>query len=79
MTTTCPDCTQAALTAWHGFRGGCTSCAARAVSRGQNYAASRTAGMQTRRYRAELEQFGVTHDDATRAAKADHLQRETTS
>ena len=31
---TCPDCTQARASMWHGYRSGCAECRARAVARG---------------------------------------------
>jgi hypothetical protein len=73
---TCPDCTAAAESAWHGFTHGCPGCAARAVSRGPNYRESHAAGKQTRKYRAELEMLGVSHQQVLEAAAADALGKE---
>lgn len=75
----CEDCRQAALTVWHSFRANCPGCAARAVARGPNYRRARDAGKQDRRYRSELEQYGVTHGEVKAAAQADQLQREVRS
>ena len=72
----CADCVQATLTAWHAFRAGCPGCAARAVSRGPNFARCRALGAQDRRYRDELELLKVTHAQVIEAAKADQLARE---
>lgn len=74
---TCTACDRAA-TEPHSpyFRNGCQGCAARAVSRGKNFFDSRRAGQQTRRYRMELEQFKVTHDQVLAAWKADATNRE---
>lgn len=72
----CPDCAQAAQVMHHGFRAGCRGCCARAISRGINFHDSRKAGAQTRRYRWELEQFGVSHAEALAAFEADALNRE---
>jgi hypothetical protein len=75
----CPDCTRSAAELWHGFTHGCPGCAARAVSRGPNYRESHAAGKQTRKYRDELQQFGVSHQQVIDAAAADALTKETTS
>jgi len=69
----CADCTQATLTTWHGFTMGCKGCAARAVSRGPNFARARAEGKQDRRYRDELQLVDVTHGQVLEAAKADVL------
>ncbi|QAZ38444.1 hypothetical protein C1M51_02855 [Methylibium sp. Pch-M] len=73
---TCPDCTRSAAELWHGFRGQCPGCAARAVARGPNYRESHGAGRLTSKYRAELELLGVTHDQVKAAAAGDALGRE---
>lgn len=70
----CSDCVQATLTSWHGFTARCLGCAARAVARGVNYSAARKQGAQTRLYRAELELYGVTHEQVREAAKVDQLE-----
>ena len=70
---TCPDCTQSAARDWHGFTADCPGCAARAVARGPNYRESRVAGVQTSKYRAELDLLKVTHEEVKAAAKADAL------
>lgn len=67
----CGACVKAALTVSHEFHAGCPGCAARAVSRGPNFARCRKEGAQDRRYRAELEQFGVTHDQVREQAAKD--------
>lgn len=72
----CKDCLKAAVVEWHGFSAGCQGCAARAVSRGPNYRASRTAGSLTPRYREELALLGVTHDEVKAARAADALGKE---
>lgn len=74
---TCTACDRAA-TEPHSpyFRNGCQSCAARAVSRGQNYHQSKKAGQQTRLYRMELDQFKVTHQQVQEAWQADASNRQ---
>ena len=74
--TDCPDCTSATTQPWHGFRHGCQGCAARAVSRGINFASSRARGQQTRLYREELQLLGVTHADVLQAARVDAVNKE---
>lgn len=69
----CADCVKAKLGPWHGFTALCNGCAARAVARGPNYAASRKEGVLTRLYRAELELLGVTHDQVREVAKLDRV------
>lgn len=69
----CPDCVKATLGPWHGFTGGCKGCAARALSRSPDFARVRKAGMLDRAYRAALELYGVTHEQAREAAKTDAL------
>lgn len=71
----CEDCDTAAKEPHHGFRANCKGCAARAVSRGPNWRRVRDAGMQDRRYRAELELLGVTHEAVREAAAADRLNQ----
>lgn len=74
---TCPDCTQAAITEWHGFRADCDSCKARAMARSPHYRRCRDAGQQDRAYRQMLQQFGLTHEQVRTAALADvQCQRE---
>jgi hypothetical protein len=73
----CGNCVHAKLGPWHGFSANCLGCAARAVARGPNYRRCRDAGMQDRRYRAELEQFKLTHDQVREAAKVDQVESET--
>lgn len=48
-----------------------SDCAARAVSRGVNFHDSKKAGKQTARYRMELEQFGLTHQEVLAAREVD--------
>lgn len=72
----CADCTNAAAKPWHGFSAGCLGCAARAVSRGPNYREAQKEGRQTRKYRGECEQLGVTHQQVLEAVRVDALQRE---
>lgn len=74
---TCPACQSAAAQPHCAmFRNGCQGCAARAVSRGKNFFESKKAGQQTRLYRMELDQFGVTHQQVLDAWKADASNRE---
>lgn len=73
---TCEDCTTASQEPHHGFKAGCPGCCARAISRGLNYFESLKQGQQTRRYRAELQQFGMTHQQVKDAAQADVMRRE---
>ncbi len=68
---TCPDCTQAAITEWDVFRGDCLGCRARGVARGPHYRRCRDAGAQDRAYRQMLQQFGLTHEQVRAAAQAD--------
>lgn len=77
---TCTACDRAA-TEPHSpyFRNGCPGCAARAVSRGKNFFESKKAGQQTRLYRMELDQFGVTHQQVLEAWKADASSRQEAS
>lgn len=72
----CPDCTTAAQRMHHGFSAGCKGCAARAVSRGPNYRRARDSGRQDWKYRAELENLGVTHEQVREAARVDALGKE---
>lgn len=76
MTEPCADCVQAVLGPWHGFTHNCPGCAARAVSRGPNFAKSRAEGTQTRRYRDELDLLKVTHSQVVAAAAADRIHHE---
>ena len=69
----CPDCAKAAAGVWHGFRAGCQGCCARATARGPNFARVRTTGSQDRQYRAQLQQFGLTHEQVKAAAAADFI------
>jgi len=72
MPSDCSACTEASTTPHSGaFRAGCRGCAARAVSRGVNFHDSKKAGKQTARYRMELEQFGLTHQEVLAAREAD--------
>lgn len=71
----CPACTKAAERLTGVFQAGCKGCAARAVSRGPNFRRARDSGYQDRKYRGELEQFGVTHDQVKAAAAADFEQQ----
>lgn len=72
MPSDCSACTEASTTPHSGaFRAGCRGCAARAVSRGVNFHDSKKAGKQTGRYRMELEQFGLTHQEVLEAREAD--------
>lgn len=72
MPSDCPACTEAKTVPHSGaFRAGCQGCAARAVSRGVNFYDSKKAGKQTARYRMELEQFGLTHQEVLEAREAD--------
>jgi hypothetical protein len=68
---TCIDCTEAAKRPWHGFRFGCQECAARAISRGPNFRRCRDAGRLDRKYQAELDLLGCTHDQVKAAYAAD--------
>jgi hypothetical protein len=67
----CPDCTQAAITEWHGFRADCEVCKARAMARSPQFRRCRDAGAQDRAYRQMLQQFGLTHEQVRTAAQAD--------
>lgn len=72
MPSDCPACTEAKTVPHSGsFRAGCRGCAARAVSRGVNFHDSKKAGKQTARYRMELEQFGLTHQEVIAAREVD--------
>ena len=70
----CPDCLTSAAKPHHGFQAGCLGCAARAVSRGPNYRESQKEGRQTWKYRAELAEMGVSHEQVRTAATADALR-----
>jgi len=67
----CEDCTKAATQVWHGFTMGCQGCCARATARGPNFHRVRTTGSQDRPYRAQLQQFGLTHEQVKAAALND--------
>lgn len=53
---------------------GCVGCCARAAARSPEFHESRTSGTQTRKYRALLEQFKLTHDQVRQAAASDALK-----
>lgn len=72
---TCPACDIAHRELSHEFRANCPGCAARAVARGQNFRRVRDAGRLDRKYQAELDLVGVTHDQVKAAAANDFLQR----
>lgn len=74
----CRDCDQAAGRRWHGFTSGCLGCAARAVGRGLNYREAQAEGRQTRKYRGECEQLGVTHQQVLEAVRLDAGQKAAT-
>lgn len=76
MSSDCPECIAAAAAPHWTFRGDCKGCAARAVARGPNFRDSRVKGAQTRRYRDELTQFGVTHDEVRAAHAVDAEAKE---
>ena len=68
---TCQDCQLATERLHHGYRSGCKGCTARAVARGPDFFRCRKAGKQDQKYRQLLASVGVTHEDATAAAKID--------
>lgn len=70
---TCNDCLKAAQKQHHGFAMDCRGCCARAIARGPNYREAKQAGRQTIKYRGELTQFGMSHEDVLKAAAADKL------
>jgi hypothetical protein len=72
----CADCVASIERAHWGFRAECTGCAARSVSRGQNFFDSDRRGVQTRRYRDELALLGVTHEQVKAARAADFAAKE---
>lgn len=69
----CNDCLLATQKAHHGFAADCRGCCSRAIARGPNYREAKSAGRQTPKYRGELTQFGMTHDEVQKAAAADKL------
>jgi hypothetical protein len=74
---TCDACEAAHRKVWHIFHAGCKGCAARAVARGPNFHEARQTGRGGWRYRAELQQFGLTHEEVKAEAALDVLhQRE---
>lgn len=76
MSSDCLACMEADRTPhWGMFVAGCPGCKARAVSRGINFHESCKAGKQTARYRMELDQFGVTHQQVLDAYAADASNR----
>lgn len=72
---TCPACAAAAEGPHHSFRYGCLGCAAREVARGPHYHRCGATGVQDRQYRAQLEQFGVTHQAVREQAQSDQLKQ----
>lgn len=71
--TDCAACAEARAQVSHLFQHGCKGCAARAVSRGQNFRDWLQHEVKTRRYQAELDMFEVTHEDVLAARAADVL------
>lgn len=76
----CPACTKAAQESCHDFELGCTGCAARMIARShQKHDAANTHRgdpdyhVKRNRYRALLEQFGVTHEQVLEQARTDML------
>lgn len=68
----CSACKSASTSpAWGEFRAGCRQCSARAASRSPQFYDARRKGVQTREYRALLEQFGLTHEEVNAAFHAD--------
>lgn len=76
---TCPACTEASRSPnWGIFIAGCRGCCARSIARSKPFFDSRTTGVQTREYRALLDQVGtkvdgahVTHADVIAAFNID--------
>ena len=70
----CLNCAEAACGDHWGFTQGCVMCLGRSIARSPQFFEARTTGQQSRRYRALLEQFGVTHQQVLDAAAADALK-----
>lgn len=68
---TCPNCTAAAQRSHWEFAAGCRGCIARGVARGPHFRRCRDVGALDRRYRQQLQEAGVTHDEVKSAATAD--------
>ncbi|MEJ1935763.1 hypothetical protein WDZ92_36685 [Nostoc sp. NIES-2111] len=66
---TCPHCAAAAQGPHYVFQRNCKACSARDIAAGPQFHRSRAEGRQVKEYRAQLEHYGVTHDQVQAAAK----------
>lgn len=69
----CKDCLASAVKRHHGFTAECKGCCARAIARGPNFREAKNVGRQTPKYRDELAQFGMVHEQVQAAAAKDVL------
>jgi hypothetical protein len=74
-TAMCQDCLTAAVKSHHGFKSGCSGCAARAAGRSPEFARARAAGKQDRGYQTLLTTLGLTHESVKAAHAADAMNR----
>lgn len=74
----CPACAGAAVRLSGEFHMGCTGCCARAAARSPQFREARNSRQQTRKYRALLAEFGLTHADVLAASNSDFESRGTT-
>lgn len=71
----CPACTEASERMSSRFVMGCLGCIARGVSRMPNFRDSQEQGRLTHKYRLQLEEAGVTHEQVKAARAADFESR----
>lgn len=76
MDVTCPACAEAKERPSGRFLMGCRGCIARGVSRTINYRDSQQQGRLTHKYRLQLEQAGVSHEEVKAAAAGDFESKE---
>lgn len=76
MDVTCPACTEASERSSGRFQMGCRGCIARGVSRYINFRESQQQGRLTHKYRLQLEQAGVSHEEVKAAAAGDFESKE---
>lgn len=67
---TCPHCAAAAKGRHYVYQRSCQACCARDIASGPHFHRSRQERKQVREYRAQLSQYGVTHEAVVRAAEA---------
>jgi len=68
---TCPHCVAAANGPHYVYQRHCPACCARDIAAGPHFHRSRLEGKQVKEYRAQLQHYGVTHEQVVQAAKVE--------